>query len=616
MIGKLYNTVMAQTSASKPYLLGKGQVLSYGDVDATVRKLTSVFQDRGLREGDYVFLNVKDDSQLAVIYLACIVNGLAAVVTDPSMPSLNGSLKLVKPKLAFVDRGKLKTTALKPDLHVIPVDEPRRKTRGVFKKLLKKNIQSEAQTVDLDSFPGLLDKTLPFEADFPVVHPQTTALVLFTSGTTSEPKGVELTQNNIAVQMRILLKQFRLDDRADVFNILPLHHTDGITNGLMLTFFAGAALHRPGQFTIHDLPNSLDYIFREGISHLITVPTVLALIQRLGDDFTDVFQSGDFKVLVTSAGALSPDLWQSFEARFRTRVSNCYGLTETVTLFSCSGPDDDSYEIGTVGKPLDGEVRLVDDAGLDVTADKAGEILVRSELVMKGYINNPQATAAAIKDGWFHTGDIGRITTDGKIELRGRKKSIINRGGINIHPGEITDAVLEHPAVIYATVFGEPDDIWGETAVLCIVEDPAISLSDQELQAFLESRLSNEKMPGEFHRFADFPRGPAGKVILAELCEQVALRRQSRRLSHEGDTFEVVLDIAATMLRLPRETLSRSSSAESVSGWDSLFHLNFIMAVEETYSIQFQPREIMTIQTLGDLVDLAQSYRKSNKAAR
>ena len=122
-------------------------------------------------------------------------------------------------------------------------------------------------------------------------------------------------------------------------------------------------------------------------------------------------------------------------------------------------------------------------------------------------------------------------------------------------------------------------------------------------------------MPGEFHRFADFPRGPAGKVILAELCEQVALRRQSRRLSHEGDTLEVVLDIAATMLKLPREALSRSSSAESVSGWDSLFHLNFIMAVEETYDIQFQPREIMAMQTLGDLVDLAQSYRKSNKAA-
>ncbi len=616
MIGELYSTVMAQTSASKPYLRSKGQVLSYGDVDATVRKLTSVFQDRDLREGDYVFLNVKDDSQVAVICLACIVNGLAAVVTDPAMPSLNGLLELVKPKLTFVDRDKLETVALEPDLHVIPVDEPRRKTRSVFKKLLKKEGKSEAQADDLDAFPSLLDKTLPFGDDFPVAHPQTTALVLFTSGTTSEPKGVELTQNNIAVQMRILLRQFRFDDRAEVFNILPLHHTDGIINGLMLTLFAGGTLHRPGQFTIHDLPNSLDYIFREGISHLITVPTVLALIQRLGEDFTDVFQSGDFKVLVSSAGALSPDLWQSFEERFRTRVSNCYGLTETVTLFTCSGPDDESYEIGTVGKPIDSEIRVVDDAGLDVTAGGAGEILVRSELVMKGYINNPQATAAAIKDGWFYTGDIGRINKDGKIEIRGRKKSIIIRGGINIHPEEITDAVLEHEAVIYAAVFGEPDDTWGETAVLCIVEDPAVSLSDQELQAFLESRLANEKMPAEFHRFADFPRGPAGKVVLAELREQVALRRQSRRFSHEGGPLEVALDIAATMLKLPREALSRSSSAESVSGWDSLFHLNFIMAVEETYSIQFQPREIMTIQTLGDLVDLAQSYRKSNKAAR
>jgi long-chain acyl-CoA synthetase len=425
---------------------------------------------------------------------------------------------------------------------------------------------------------------------------------------------VELTQHNITLQMRVFIEQLRVDSTSKIFNILPLHHADGILAGVTLAFFAGATLHRPGRFSLHDLPNLMDYIYREGITHMITVPTVLALMQRLGDDYTETFQSGDFKVLVSSAGFLATDLWRSFEERFKVRVSNGYGLTETVSMFSFCGPADNTFRIGSVGMPVVSEIRIVDDSGATLSPGAEGELLVRSELVMKGYINNPQASADAVADGWFRTGDIARIAPDGKLEILGRKKSIIIHGGINIHPEEIIDAALEHHGVVHAAVFGEPDEIWGEVAVLCIVDDPAASPSEEELQTFLRNRLACEKIPSEIHRFPDFPRGPAGKAVLHELREQVALRKETRNFSDEGDPFEVIVGIGAALLKMPRESLSHSSSADTVKGWDSLLHLSFIMAVERTYGVQFLPREIMAVRSVGDLVALAEKYRRDKKA--
>tara|TARA_R110002049_G_scaffold138614_3_gene298788 strand:- start:971 stop:2326 length:1356 start_codon:yes stop_codon:yes gene_type:complete len=443
---------------------------------------------------------------------------------------------------------------------------------------------------------------------FAAVDPQTTALVLFTSGTSSEPKGVELSQRNLCEQLRIVQQQYRVTPQAQIMNNLPLYHTDGITNGVTLALATGATLHRPGRFTVHELPVVLDSIYRDGISHLFTVPTVLALMLRLGRDFTDSFQSGDFKVLVSSAGMLAPELWQAFEERFGVRVSNGYGLTETVSLFSFCGPDDDSYRIGTVGLPIDSDVRVVDERGDDVAAGEEGELLVRSVLVMKGYLNNPEATAEVVTDNWFHTGDLACIAADGKIEIRGRKKNLIIRGGINIHPAEIANIALRHPAVVHAEAFGEPDASWGEIAVLCVVEDPTQGVSDRDLQTFLQQHLAAEKMPDEIYRFADFPTGPAGKALQVELREQVKLRRESRVFSDEGDPYEVIAGIASALLKVDLHSLSRDSSAENMQGWDSLFHLNLILAVEETYATEFQAREIMAIQTLGDLVDLISQH--------
>ena len=590
----------------------RGKILSYGDVDDRVRKLTTLFKEQELKPGDYVCLNVKDEGQLAVLYLACICNGLAAVISDPMAPSLEGIIAQVKPRLIFVDKEKLSSLPSVPGLKVITVEEAHRKTRTLLKKLLKKQSipDSPAGTAEL---PILMQRLIAFEGDFPDFDSQTTAMVLFTSGTTSQSKGVELSHNSMATQMRRLIERLKVDGRSEIFNVLPLHHTDGITNGVTLALASGATLHRPGKFTIHELPAVMDYIFREGISHLFTVPTVLALINRLGEDYTDTFGSGDFKALVCSAGLLPVDLWESFQERFKVRVSNGYGLTETVSIATLCGPDESSFRIGSVGTPVAGELKVINDAGMDIPAGEQGEILIRGDLVMKGYVNNPQGTAEAFTDDWFHTGDIGRIAEDGKIEIVGRKKNIIIRGGINIHPAEIADAALVHEGVVHAEAFGMPDEIWGETVVLCIVEDSQLSCHDEDLQRFLETRLSREKLPEEIHCFADFPRGPAGKVVLPELQEQVALRRKNIAFSNDGDSLDIVIRIAASLLKLAPEMLSRSSSGNNTAGWDSLLHLNFILAVEETFATEFSPREIMAVQTLGDLVDLAEEHRRLNK---
>jgi long-chain acyl-CoA synthetase len=319
-------------------------------------------------------------------------------------------------------------------------------------------------TASTTSYPASLDGLEGTVSEVDAAPESATALILFTSGTTSRPKGVELTYRNLYAQFETFVRHYGFDSESRILNHLPLHHTDGLNQGPAITLFAGATLFRPARFSLPTLPNVMDSVYRERVTHLITVPTVLALILRLGREYDEAFKTPDFRFVGSTAGYLDEKIWTEFEQRFGTMVVNSYGLTETVSEAIYCGPTPGTRRMGTIGKPVDCEARIVDEAGGDVEPGEVGELVLRGDNVMKGYFRNPEATGDVIKEGWFHSGDLATRDREGFFRIVGRKKNVIIRGGLNVYPEDVTHAILSMSGVLDAVTFGLPDILQGDSS--------------------------------------------------------------------------------------------------------------------------------------------------------
>ena len=423
--------------------------------------------------------------------------------------------------------------------------------------------------------------------------------MLFTSGTTSRPKGVEITHGNIRAQLSTFLSVYGYDANSRILNILPLHHTDGLMQGPVVAFIAGATVYRPGRFRVADLPELMATVRRERITHFIVVPTMLSLMMRLDEKYNDSFKGSDLRVLRSSADLLDPTLWRAFEKRFGVEVTNSYGLTETVCEAIYCGPAPDTKRIGTIGKPIDCKARIVDDSGNDVPAGQVGELWISGTNIMKGYFRQPEETAAVLTDDWYHTGDLARVDADGFFTIAGRKKTVIVTGGINVHPENITTTIRELEGVIDAVTFGLEDEVFGEIVVSCVVVAPDSGLDANAILSHCRIFLSAEKVPAAVYLLDDLPRGPAGKVLLDDV-KGLAAQKAGEKINLTGGILEQVLEIAARTFKVPPSTLTLQSTPDNTNGWDSLAHISFIAALERQFDLRITASEIMNLRSLGD----------------
>ncbi|MCV7167435.1 AMP-binding protein [Mycobacterium stomatepiae] len=248
----------------------------------------------------------------------------------------------------------------------------------------------------------------------------------------------------------------------------------------------------------------------------------------------------------------------------------------------------------------------MDDAGHEVPPGAAGELTVRGKMLMSGYFDEPALTATALRDGWLHTGDIARLGSDGNYRICGRKKNIVIRGGYNIHPEEITEVLQMHPSVTEAVSFGRLDPIWGETLVaLVVARDVAVS----ELHEYCAMHLEPRKLPTRIVIVPKLPRGRSGKVLLDQASTMVAAAEVSHSASAGGSTGAIedrLLDVAARCFKQPRAALRLTSSPEDISGWDSLAHMEFVVAIEAEFGIELSARDIMGLTRLDKALPLVQ----------
>jgi long-chain acyl-CoA synthetase len=278
---------------------------------------------------------------------------------------------------------------------------------------------------------------------------------------------------------------------------------------------------------VPQIPTVSDWVHRHHITHFYTVPTVLALIDRLHETPHEAFATTAFRYVISSAGMLNESLWRRFEERFGVMIVNVYGLTESVTGALYCGPDPATRRIGTLGKPVDTEVRVIDADGADVARGAVGELLLRGPQMTPGYFRHPEASRAVIRDGWFHTGDLVRFDEDGFCEMIGRKKLVIMRGGVSVYPEKVNAALLSHPDVQDSVTFGEQDAIWEERLISVVILNGGADATPAALLAHCRDRLEAENVPDEIHIVEDLPRGPAGKPLIEGVRELVRRPRSS-----------------------------------------------------------------------------------------
>jgi long-chain acyl-CoA synthetase len=338
---------------------------------------------------------------------------------------------------------------------------------------------------------------------------QDAAVILYTSGTTGPPKGAELTHANLRGNARTTQETLLEGTPEDVvMGCLPLFHVFGLTCALNAGVLAGSCLTLLPRF---DGAKALEIIERDRVTVFEGVPTMFtAMLHSPDRDRHDV---SSLRLCVSGGSAMPVEVMRGFEKAFGCIVLEGYGLSETSPVASFNHPHAERKP-GTIGTPIRGvEMRLVDDEGRDVATGDVGEIAIRGENVMKGYWNRPEETAKAIPDGWFRTGDLARQDEDGYFAIVDRKKEMIIRGGYNVYPREIEEALYEHPAVAEAACVGTPHPDLGEEVVAAVALKPGTQADPAELQAWVKERVAAYKYPRHVWLVESLPKGPTGKIL-------------------------------------------------------------------------------------------------------
>ncbi|MGY1710993.1 long-chain fatty acid--CoA ligase [Geodermatophilus sp. SYSU D00758] len=349
---------------------------------------------------------------------------------------------------------------------------------------------------------------------------QDAAVILYTSGTTGPPKGAELTHANLRSNCRtggVELVELTPDDV--VMGCLPLFHVFGLTCGLNASVLAGSCLTLVPRF---DGAKALQVIERDRVTVFEGVPTMFAAMLHSPD--RDRHDVSSLRLCVSGGSAMPVEVMRGFEEAFGCVVLEGYGLSETSPVASFNQLHAERKP-GTIGTPIRGvEMRLVDDAGRDVPSGEVGEIAIRGENVMRGYWGKPEETAKAIPDGWFRTGDLARQDEDGYFAIVDRKKEMIIRGGYNVYPREIEEALYEHPAVGEAACVGVPHPELGEEVAAAVALKPGQQADADELRAWVKERVAAYKYPRHVWLVESLPKGPTGKILrrAVEIPSEVA----------------------------------------------------------------------------------------------
>jgi long-chain acyl-CoA synthetase len=494
------SSILSQSAATHPTktaIVAGDTEVDYATLDLFARMFAGALCDLGVRPGEHVALVLPNVPQFSVAYFGCHYAG------NPVVP-LN--VLLTAEELAYHLDDSQASVVVTWDLF-LPAVQQAAGDRTV--------IVAKADLADLDAPQGTHNLTALIAGASPVggAHHTTdddTAVILYTSGTTGRAKGAELTHANLLANAKVPHQLVGLGAETVALVALPLFHAFGMTVMHNAVLAVGGTLVLQPRFSAGE---AAALIARHRVTFFGGVPTMyIALLQHKEADLSTV-------TWCVSGGAPMPaEVMSAFEGRFGVTLLEGYGLSETSPVASFTVPEL-PRTAGSIGYAVPGvELALLgDDGGFVTTPGERGEICVRGKNVMKGYWRNPEATAQAIVDGWFRTGDIGVFDVHGAFRIVDRKKDLIIRGGYNVYPREVEEILHRHPAVAQAAVVGVPHARYGEDVKAVVTLNPGASATADEIIAWAGAHLAAYKRPRTVEIRDELPVGPTGKVLKAVL---------------------------------------------------------------------------------------------------
>jgi long-chain acyl-CoA synthetase len=491
----------ARSTPDKTLVHFADQSFSYAQVDEISGRVASSLLGLGLRPGQTVAVQLPNVPQFVFAYFGILKAGLVMLPLNPLLKA---------PEIAY---------------HLGDADAALLVTVDLFAEEALKGV---AEVGELPAFvvrtrggdlpPGtrLFDELYqaPDTGEIAPTNADDTAVLLYTSGTTGKPKGAELTHFQMFMACTVGGDTFGYEPDDVTLVVLPLFHVFGLSSTLNTAVRFGATTVLIPRFE----PGAvLDAIQRHRGTIICGVPTMYVALTQADIGDRDV---SSLRVGVSGGASIPGEVIRAFEAKFPGIVIlEGYGLSETVALatFNASAQE---RKVLSIGKPMWGvDLRIVDEADrpLPPGQDNVGEIVMRGHNVMKGYYKNPEATAAAMQNGWFHTGDLAYVDEDGFIFIVDRKKDLVIRGGFNVYPREIEEVLYQHEAVVEAAVIGRPDERLGEEVVAFVSLTPGASVTPQELIAYTRELVAAYKYPRQVHILEELPKGPTGKILKSEL---------------------------------------------------------------------------------------------------
>ncbi|MGH2980420.1 MAG: long-chain-fatty-acid--CoA ligase [Solirubrobacterales bacterium] len=465
--------------------------LTYSQLEEMTAQGAAMLRDRGLEPGERVGLMLPNVPAFVVLYYAILRAGGVVV-------PMNVLLKRREVSYFLEDSGARL---------LLTVEDLREEAEAGTAEA-----GAEAMALERGGLPKWL---APYDADPSVAETAAddTAVILYTSGTTGQPKGAELTHANLDGNAEVVCSTLTRVAPGDVvLGALPLFHSFGQTAAMNASLRNGACLALLARF---DPEEALEAMASLGVTVFLGVPTMYAAMLNLPGH--ERFDLGSLRTCVSGGQSMPAELLRGFEGAFGCKILEGYGLSETSPV-ACQNRPDRERKPGSIGMPIEGtEMKVVDDSGEEVPDGEVGEILIRGPNVMKGYWRRPEATEETISDGWLHSGDLGRRDSDGYFYVVDRKKEMIIRGGYNVYPREVEEVLYEHPDVVEAAVVGFPEPTLGEEIGAAVVLRPGSDATPEDLQEHVRSQLAAYKYPRRVWTLDELPKGPTGKILKREV---------------------------------------------------------------------------------------------------
>ena len=470
-----------------------GRQFTYSQFADAVARTAALLAGEGVAKGDVVSLLMPNSVEYVIAYFACWRLGALA-------GPINSHLK--EQEISYVVSNS-EAKALLVGSEFLPVINQLRNLPTLNAVIL---FDDEAQaTRDFTKVEATADVTLDDEA-----------IIIYTSGTTGKPKGCLLTHGNVVANARQISQWLGFNESDRLLTMMPLFHMNAVSVTTMSALYAGGSSVVSPKFSASRFWQIIsDY----QITSFGSVATMLSmLLTTYSEGVPAGLQTEQLRFAMCGSAPVPAETIKRFEETFHCLVIEGYGLSES-TCRSTFNPPDENRRAGSCGLPIGNEMRVVDDDDTEVADGQLGEIVLRGDNVLKGYYKNPEATAVAFRNGWFHTGDIGYRDTEGFYFIVDRKSDMIIRGGENIYPREIDEVLYQHPAVSAAAVVGVPDDLYGEEVAGFVVLRDGGEASERELIEFCKARLADYKCPKTIRFVKDIPKGPTGKLLKRELAK-------------------------------------------------------------------------------------------------